>query len=48
MAKWPKKRGCECADVGVDLLLELGGFAGCGLDAAGEAAQDEPDREFVG
>ena len=42
-----QRRG-ECADVGVDLVLELGGFAGCGLDAAGEAAQHEPHSELVG
>ena len=31
-----------------DLLLELGRFLGCGVDSAGEAAQDEPCRELVG
>jgi len=38
----------KCADVSEDLALEVVGFAGCGPDAAGEAAQDEPGRELVG
>jgi len=34
--------------VGVDLPLELDGFDGCGLDAAGEVAQHELDGKLVG
>ena len=34
--------------MGEDLALELGGLNRCGLDAAGEAAQDKPGRELVG
>ena len=39
---------CECPYVGEDLAFELGGFAGCCLDSAGEVAQHEPGRELVG
>src|SRR6266516_2456476 len=38
----------ECAYVAEDPALELAGFAGRGLDAAGEATQDEPGGELVG
>ena len=38
----------EHAYVSGEVVLELGGLGGRGLDAAGEAAQDEPGRELVG
>src|SRR4029078_3098349 len=37
----------ERADVSEDLAFELGRFAGCREDTAGEAAQYEPDGELV-
>jgi hypothetical protein len=43
-----EQRGRECAYVGEDLPFELGRFAGCGIDPATEASQDEPRRELVG
>src|SRR6266545_5781929 len=43
-----EQRGRECAYMGADLPFQLGRFAGCCIDSASEASQDEPCRELVG
>src|SRR5437667_5735873 len=43
-----EQRGRECAYMGEDLPFQLGRFAGCCIDSASEASQDEPCRELIG